>query len=1370
VVTTNAYETAIRDAGYKGYWTTEPLRAVAMFESLPVTEVTDVPMEDRNVAGWDEKGDLRGERPVERTRDSRGRFVAERQTPEQVQAGLEKGLGKSKVRALIRKGLLDIRATGEEGVQGYWDGSKAVLIASNIDPGTEVGVLLHELGEHAGFEPMLGDRYKNLVARFDELLESGDEAAVRAAGRVPDDTAEQFIASERLAYLIEDVANASPETVSDKARALYKRVLAAIRAWFYQTAGYRAMEAAGLRMQLTPDDITALARRAVDYVASEAGVPETPRLIEGVPTAEAAQLSGKAAPTGSAAFKRWFGKSQVVDENKEPLVVAHATNAESFYEFKTSGLSAHFGSVDAAQAREKDLRNFSEKVVGRDPGEFRTEFVYLKIENPLDMPDLAGLYETERGELIEDDEVDARIDEFYQDDPDNPERPFPMAWENEGDLQTWLRANEIIDGEEFFDVQYDVDAAVELLKEKGYDGIRYENEIESPGSLSWIPFDPSQIKSATENIGEFSPESPDIRYSKAVPTRPGLTPEQEAALEKGRFGARHRKTAAEWKEDLTSHAITRLRQGFVDQYASLKDILGSTEAWMQAQLTAGTAGALEATVEYGTPYLKDGVLQVKTAEDSLKKVLEPLGSEIDLFLSWIAGNRARRLSREGRERLFSGIDIDALASLDRGTMEDGRGRRAVYAKALSGFEKINNAVNQIAVETGLLAAEEAAVWKDQGFYVPFYRMMEDEKSRGPGGMGSGLTKQTATKRLTGADIPLDDLLGNALMNWQHIMTASMKNQAASTALAQADSIGLAERLTKKGDVYVNEDGEVVKPGKDSVWVREDGKQVWYKLDASREGQLVLDSLLALNWAGLSGRAMKTLRFFKRALTLGVTISPEFRVANLLRDSIHSIAVVPMSKNIPKNLKTGWMATDKKSESYAQMLASGALFGASGYIHGGDPEAVRRVVNRGVDRATILTPRKVKKLWDWYEDTGARMENINRAAAYQKALESDDTSLLEAAFESRDVLDFSRTGSFEAVRAIAQTVPFLNARLQGLDKLGRAAMNPAQRKQFGVVVGVYAMASLALYLAMKDDDDYKEAPQWERDAYHLFKFPGSDVMIRIPRPFEVGAIATIWERAWEQILDDEVHGALFAERLGHALTETFGFSIVPQAFQPLLEIWGNRNSFTGRRIETQAMQNLSPERRKRAWTSETAIATSEGLQNIPWERVQLSPVQVEHLVNGYFGWAGSQVLGLTDWLVSRPARGAPEPPAREWDEYLLAKRFARFGVPRSTKYVEMFYDRLDEAKKAFSDIRDAREAGDLVEAETIREANRNKLAKRKWLNRQSRAVSKLTKQIEAITARKDLDAASKRDMIDILQARKNLLIRRAVEVTEDAFTE
>ena len=334
-------------------------------------------------------------------------------------------------------------------------------------------------------------------------------------------------------------------------------------------------------------------------------------------------------------------------------------------------------------------------------------------------------------------------------------------------------------------------------------------------------------------------------------------------------------------------------------------------------------------------------------------------------------------------------------------------------------------------------------------------------------------------------------------------------------------------------------------------------------------------------------------------------------------------------------------------------------------------------------------------------------------------------------------------------------------------MGRAAMDKNQQRQFFTVVGVYSMASMALYMAMKDDEDYKEAEDWERDTYHLFKLPGSDVMYRLPRPFEVGAIASTIERLLEQLVDDDVHGALFAERLAHTIRHTFSFDPIPQAFKPAIELWANKNSFTGRAIESQSMKNLSATERKKAWTSETAIAASHAMDAISWGSVVLSPVQIEHLVRGYLGWAGSTMLAGSDIAV-REIIDAPTRPGMKVTDYPVIDRFAREGKGRSSKYITVFYDRLNETTRLYADIRQAREFGDLEKATQLKREGRNILRHKKALAKVQKHLSRLRKQIALIHHNRTMTAEQKRDKIDRLQAMQKRYAKLAVDRTNKDF--
>ena len=139
------------------------------------------------------------------------------------------------------KFALSMPAKHPDNVGGMYDGQTAYLVADNIAPGNELGVLLHEVGEHAGMKAMLGDKYADLTGQFKRLLDSGDESAVRADARARrSGVSGEVLDQERLAYLIEDVANNNARGKhSGRVQELVRRALAALKAWAYSHPAVR---------------------------------------------------------------------------------------------------------------------------------------------------------------------------------------------------------------------------------------------------------------------------------------------------------------------------------------------------------------------------------------------------------------------------------------------------------------------------------------------------------------------------------------------------------------------------------------------------------------------------------------------------------------------------------------------------------------------------------------------------------------------------------------------------------------------------------------------------------------------------------------------------------------------------------------------------------------------------------------------------------------------------------------------------------------------------------------------------------------------------------------------------------------------------
>lgn len=146
------------------------------------------------------------------------------------------------------RGIVTIYATQQEAVDagelrsdmrpvGGWQvGNKVGLIAENIQPGRELGVVLHEIGVHLGMEKLVGKEGKQWLSekvgewasRNDGSVESG--AAKRAIKRALKSSSEDK-SDESIAYMVEELVNAgvNPKAGgSSEVDAWYTRLLAAI--------------------------------------------------------------------------------------------------------------------------------------------------------------------------------------------------------------------------------------------------------------------------------------------------------------------------------------------------------------------------------------------------------------------------------------------------------------------------------------------------------------------------------------------------------------------------------------------------------------------------------------------------------------------------------------------------------------------------------------------------------------------------------------------------------------------------------------------------------------------------------------------------------------------------------------------------------------------------------------------------------------------------------------------------------------------------------------------------------------------------------------------------------------------------------------
>lgn len=194
-----------------------------------------------------------------------------------------------------------------------------------------------------------------------------------------------------------------------------------------------------------------------------------------------ASISGRVDQTQTPEFKRWFGRSKMIDGEGMPQRMYHIT-ASDFSTFKPGGADERVSgpAIWLTPDKNRQPAGHNTRGLAEDEGQFRSGTnvmpVYARVENPL----------------------------FIMDQYD-----FADALKKYGEKG-------------FSTPRYLSAEAVEAMKADGHDGIYYADyrnadgfDLETGRNVEVIAFSPEQIKSAIGNRGTFDPENPDIRYSIA---------------------------------------------------------------------------------------------------------------------------------------------------------------------------------------------------------------------------------------------------------------------------------------------------------------------------------------------------------------------------------------------------------------------------------------------------------------------------------------------------------------------------------------------------------------------------------------------------------------------------------------------------------------------------------------------------------------------------------------------------------------------------------------------------------------------------------------------------------------------------------------
>jgi hypothetical protein len=221
---------------------------------------------------------------------------------------------------------------------------------------------------------------------------------------------------------------------------------------------------------------------------------------------------------------------------------------------------------------------------------------------------------------------------------------------------------------------------------------------------------------------------------------------------------------------------------------------------------------------------------------------------------------------------------------------------------------------------------------------------------------------------------------------------------------------------------------------------------------------------------------------------------------------------------------------------------------------------------------------------------------------------------------------------------------------------------------------------------------------------------------------------------------------------------FDITPIPQVVKPLIEVGMNKNFFFDRPVEPYRFKNMSAKEKRDLYTSETMITMSEAFD---WAGVEVSPMQLEHLVNGYFGWVGELGIGLSNMIVSK-ARDFPERPAQKFMDHPILRKMFQASPIRNTKAGTAFYERLKDVEQAHNDLNLSKKLEDWDRYEEIYEEKKDLLKWKDFIKKKQRMLNEINKRIRIIRFDKYMGAEQKRERMDQLYLLRNQITDRIAE--------
>ena len=625
-----------------------------------------------------------------------------------------------------------------------------------------------------------------------------------------------------------------------------------------------------------------------------------------------------------------------------------------------------------------------------------------------------------------------------------------------------------------------------------------------------------------------------------------------------------------------------------------------------------------------------------------------------------------------------------------------------FAKMNAAMDKPRIALVNKMVDVGRLSKEKAEEWKSVIGYVPFDRINNFDEKFYAVKKTSGRSPLMLTKdpELVGSFTrPVGNVFENYMNTMGWMVGQVMNNDARVQTLRSLQSLGFTGTPSRG-------------PGTENRSAKAfvDGEAMYWELPSRYDVAAFQD----LNPPKMA--ILRTLGAFSNILRKSVTILPPFALKQVT-DDVQRAMLTSGVKNPGALLRMSLANFGKLAVAELRGIQHPIVkeFGALGLTGEYD-------FQQGKPAVSLLQDLGYRKRGT-FETILHRLDGITRAsdlavrkAIYEQTLLESNQDQLLAQTRAREFINFRRRGASEIIAVGTATIPFFNAYMQGMDVLYRAAsgkdssssVGRAQARQlFWSRAGTVTALSAMYALIAGDDEDYKDMDLRTRNGNWIL--PGG---YKIPVPGELGAIFKVIPETVIEYLrrsgTPEEQTALEAIRasLKYMSEQYIERTVpIPQGVKPLIEAWTNYSFFTGRELEGIYQKQQDPSMRTTSRTSELAQAISNFSRDVIGVDA-VSPIQIDNMLNGYFGSTAALVTMTTDSLLN------PTRIDRPLHKYALLSNY--MYDPIGTRSLTEFYDEREKVGKANNTLRQLMKT-DIARAEKYVETHQEELALESAIN-------------------------------------------------------